>query len=131
MLIVVEGAGKEPIGNRMIESPKISNALNCATPHPASSLTFPRAVSKRERNLSWTGGNKTIRCTICHGPDLKGMGSVPPLAGRSPSQMTRADHDIQTGARNGPWAQVMKETVAQLTVDDIVNIVSYLASLQP
>jgi cytochrome c553 len=40
-------------------------------------------------------------------------------------------YDIQSGARNGPWAQLMKETVAQLSVDDMVSIASYTASRMP
>jgi cytochrome c553 len=45
--------------------------------------------------------------------------------------MARQLIDIQTGARNGPYDQLMKEPVRQLSSGDIVAIVAYLASLQP
>jgi hypothetical protein len=36
------------------------------------------------------GGGKTLPCTICHGPDLKGVGDIPPIAGRSPMSYMRS-----------------------------------------
>ena len=50
-----------------------------------------------------TGGNgRTIRCSICHGPDLKGLGGIPPIAGRSPSYLMRQLYDIKSArARAG------------------------------
>ena len=47
-----------------------------------------------------TGGNgKTVACGVCHGADLRGMGPVPGIAGRSPSYMARQMYDMQAGAR--------------------------------
>jgi mono/diheme cytochrome c family protein len=28
--------------------------------------------------------HQTVQCAICHGPDLKGLGKVPRIVGRSP-----------------------------------------------
>ena len=79
-----------------------------------------------------TGGNgKTETCTVCHGPQLKGLGPVPALAGRSPSYIARQLYDLQTGVRNGAWADLMNSTVKKLTIEDIVNIAAYTASLEP
>jgi cytochrome c553 len=36
--------------------------------------------------------------------------------------------DMQTGARHGEWAELMKPIVAKLTEEDLVNIVAYVAS---
>jgi cytochrome c553 len=66
---------------------------------------------------------------ICHGPGLKGLATVPPIAGRSPSYVVRQLNDIKTGARAGIATQLMKATVANLAVDDMVAIAAYLASL--
>ena len=86
----------------------------------------------RGENLVTTGGDgKTERCTVCHGPDLKGLGPVPALAGRSPSYVARQLYDLQTGVRNGAWSDLMDAAVMNLTVEDIVNIAAYTASLQP
>jgi cytochrome c553 len=79
-----------------------------------------------------TGGNgKTIACTACHGANLQGVGDIPGIAGRSPSQMARQLIDFRDGARNGPLAALMKLPVSKLTDDDIVAITAYLASLEP
>ena len=59
------------------------------------------------------------------------MGPVPALAGRSPSYIARQLYDLQTGVRNGAWSDLMDATVANLTVEDIVNIAAYTASLEP
>jgi cytochrome c553 len=132
MLAVVEDGGTEPIGQRVIEVSENYERTELRDPSSGFVAYVPKGSLARGKELVTTGGNgKTIRCTICHGPDLKGLGDVPSIAGRSPSQMTRQLIDIQTSARNGPWSQLMKEPVRQLTNDDIVNIVSYLASLQP
>jgi len=79
-----------------------------------------------------TGGNgKTIACRSCHGADLKGLGPVPPLAGRSPSYLMRQMFDMQQGFRKGEWTELMKPVVANLTTDDMMNIAAYTASLMP
>ncbi len=67
---------------------------------------------------------------MCHGADLKGLGPVPGLAGRSPSYSARQMFDMQTGARNGLWADLMKPVVAKLTEEDLINISAYTASLR-
>jgi cytochrome c553 len=89
------------------------------------------SIKKGEALVTTGGAGKTIKCSICHGADLKGIGNVPSISGRSPSYITRQLYDIQQGNRNGPWTQLMKEAVAKLTVDDMVSITAYLASRTP
>jgi cytochrome c553 len=92
----------------------------------------PVGSIKRGASLVTTGGGgKTIQCGICHGQDLKGVGDVPPLAGRSPTYTVRQLYDFQSGARAGLLSPQMKEAVAKLTVDDMVSIAAYTASLSP
>ncbi len=132
MLIPADGGGMEPIGNRVIEVPENLERTELRDPNSGFIAYVPKGSVKRGENLVMTGGNgRTIRCTLCHGENLKGLGYVPSIAGRSPSQMARQIIDIQTGARNGPWTQLMKEPVAKLTDADIVAITAYLASLKP
>ena len=65
-----------------------------------------------------TGGNgTTIPCGICHGPDLKGIGDVPGIAGRSPGNIARQLYYIQTGDRAGASVALMKAVVDKLTAD--------------
>ena len=79
-----------------------------------------------------TGGNgRTVACTTCHGLDLRGIGPVPALAGRSPSYMARQLYDLQQENRDGLWSDLMDRAVMNLTVEDIVDIVAYTASLDP
>ena len=40
-------------------------------------------------------------------------------------------YDLQTGVRNGAWSDLMDATVADLTIEDIVNIAAYVASIEP
>jgi cytochrome c553 len=57
-----------------------------------------------------------------------GLGPVPGIAGRSPSYLARQMYDMQMGARNGEWTQLMKPVVAKLTSEDLVNIAAYVSS---
>ena len=70
-------------------------------------------------------------CGVCHGPDLKGLGPVPPLAGRSPSYTVRQLFDFQQGNRKGAWSALMKAAVERLAVDDMIAIAAYTASREP
>ena len=71
------------------------------------------------------------QCALCHGADLKGLGPVPGLAGRSPSYLVRQMYDMQAGARHGVWTDLMKPVVAKLTDEDFVSIAAYLSSRMP
>jgi cytochrome c553 len=132
MLVETSGAGKEPIGHRIIEMPEDLERTELRDSKSGFVAYVPVGSIKKGEALVTTGGaGKTIRCGICHGADLKGLGNVPNLAGRSPSYIVRQLYDIQSGNRNGPWAALMKEAVAKLTVDDMVSIAAYTASRMP
>ena len=77
------------------------------------------------------GEGKTVQCGICHGPDLRGMGPIPGIAGRSPSYTFRQLYDIKHGTRAGTGAALMKPAVEKLTVEDMLNLAAYAASLAP
>ena len=85
----------------------------------------------RGRRIVLAGGDSSVACTVCHGPDLRGLGPVPALAGRSPTYMARQLWDLKTGVRDGAWSDLMDAAVANLTLEDIVDIVAYTASLEP
>jgi len=132
MLILKEGGKTEPIGQRVIEVPEDLERTELRDSSSGFVAYVPKGSLKRGADLVMTGASgTTLRCTICHGGDLKGIGNVPSIAGRSPSQMARQIIDIKNGARNGPWTQLMKETVSKLTDGDIVAITGYLASRTP
>ena len=132
MLVPIEGGGMEPIGERIIETAQSlepTEARDDASPFVAY---VPVGSVKKGEALVTTGGSgKTLRCSICHGQDLKGLGNVPFLAGRSPSYLVRQLYDIKSGSRHGPWSPLMKEAVANLTLEDMVNIAAYVSSRMP
>jgi cytochrome c553 len=68
---------------------------------------------------------------VCHGPELKGLGPIPNLAGRGPSYLARQIYDIKLGTRHGAMAALMKPVVEKLTDSDIVDLVAYVSSLEP
>jgi cytochrome c553 len=58
-------------------------------------------------------------------------GFAPPIAGRSPSYLARALYDFKLGSRSGSAARIMKPTVQNLSENDVIAIVAYVASLEP
>lgn len=132
MLVVDEGGAKEPIGKRIIETPENLERTELRDSLSGFIAYVPSGSIKRGAALVTTGGGgKTIRCSTCHGADLRGLGNVPSIAGRSPSYIVRQMYDIQNGSRNGPWTPLMKEAMAKLTVDDMVAIAAYTSSRMP
>lgn len=132
MYLPVEGAGKEPLGERIIEVP-VSTEQTEVYRNPRSGFIayVPVGSIKKGEALVTKGGSKTVRCGICHGADLKGMGPVPGIAGRSPSYLVRELYDMQQGTRRGEWSSLMKPVVSQLTNTDMVNIAAYVSSRTP
>jgi len=132
MLVQVEGGGTEPIGERIIETPENLERTELRDAASGFVAYVPVGSIKKGEALVTTGGaGKTIQCGFCHGPELKGMGPVPPLAGRSPSYIFRQLYDIQHGTRRGEWSVLMQGPVAHLSEGDMVSISAYLASRTP
>ena len=67
-------------------------------------------------------------CSTCHGANLEGIGPVPALAGRSPSYTMRQLFDMKTGARRGPWSELMKPIVTSMSVQDLAAVAAFAAS---
>jgi cytochrome c553 len=133
MYLRLEGKETEPLGLRIIETPEnVEHTEVLRDPRSGFIAYAPVGSIKKGEALVATGGNgKTVRCAVCHGADLRGLGPVPGLAGRSPSYMVRQMYDMQVGARHGVWTDLMKPVVAQLTDEDFVNIAAYLSSRTP
>lgn len=132
MFLALEGAeaGKEPIGQRIIEVPeKTEDTEVLRNPRSGFIAYVPTGSLKKGEALVTTGAaGKTTQCAVCHGANLEGLGPVPGLAGRSPSYIVRQLHDMQMGTRKGVWSDLMKPVVAKLTADDMLNIAAYTAS---
>ena len=131
-LLLVEGAEKEPLGKRILETPQNAEASEVLRdPHSGFFAYVPPGSIKRGEALVTKSGGKTTQCGLCHGADLKGLGPVPGIAGRSPSYLARQLYDMREGTRNGTWTQLMKPVVAKLSDEDILDIVAYTASRTP
>jgi cytochrome c553 len=132
MYAPVVNGGVEPIGQRIIEMPEDFERTELRDSRSGFIAYVPTGSVDKGKRLVRLGGNgKTQPCTVCHGDDLRGLGPVPPLAGRSPSYVVRQLFDLQTGARKGRWSPLMEAAVAQLSVADFVAIAAYTASLDP
>lgn len=130
--IAVEGAPKEPIGNRIVEVPEDAERTALRDSETGFVAYVPPGSLKRGEVLVATGGKATTTpCAICHGASLQGLGPVPPIAGRSPSYIARQLYDIQQGARGGAWSALMVPVVARLTPADMVAIAAYVSSQAP
>jgi cytochrome c553 len=125
LFLALEGAEKEPLGARIIEVPENTEATETLR-DPRSGFVAYAPVGSIKK-----GEALAKSCGVCHGPDLKGLGPVPALAGRSPSYLARQMYDMQQGARKGLWTDLMKPVVAKLSDEDMLNLVSYTASLKP
>jgi cytochrome c553 len=130
MLVALEGGGSEPIGQRIIEVPRDSVAVELRDPAVGFVAHVPPGSVERGRRLA-ADVSRGAPCTSCHGADLKGLADVPRLAGRSPSYLMRQLVDFVSGARNGPLAPPMVEVAKTLSEADMMALAAYAASLAP
>jgi len=132
MWLPLPGSAREPIGNRIIETPADVARTDLRDPHSGFIAYVPKGAVAKGRRLVTTGnGGRIIACTVCHGKDLNGIAPIPGIAGRSPSYVARQLYDMQQGARHGALTSLMQPVVAKFTAEDIVNIAAYTASVPP
>jgi cytochrome c553 len=118
--------GMEPLGQRIIEMPENLERTELRDASSSFVAYVPTGSIKKGESLV-----KSMSCGTCHGADLKGIGPVPPLAGRSPSYTVRQLFDLQQGNRKGPWSALMKASVEKMTIDDMIAIAAFASSREP
>src|SRR4030095_15518430 len=139
LFIREKGEMTEPVGRRVIEMPEDAEQTEVfRNPRSGFVAYVPVGSIAKGEMLATTGGatvvagkivpGTTIACTVCHGPDLKGIGDVPAIAGRSPSYLVRQLYDMQQGTRK---TDLMKAAVANLSNGDMVALAAYAASRVP
>jgi cytochrome c553 len=133
MLVADTPAATEPIGQRIIETPENLERTELRDDTSGFIAYVPEGSLQRGKQLVKTGDSgRTVPCAKCHGPGLRGTGNVPPISGRSPSYLVRQLFDMQSGARHGSSSKPMRpQVVSKLTIDDMVAIAAYVASLRP
>jgi len=124
--------GQEPIDQRIVEVPDDLDQFESYDDRARFTAYVPLGSLAKGEALVTTGeAGKTVQCAICHGPDLRGLGPVPSIAGRSPSYIVRQLFDMKHGQRTGPWSPLMAKVVANLDEEALVSIAAYLASREP
>ncbi len=100
-------AGTEPLGTRIVEIPQDMAQFEHRDLRARFTAYVPFGSIAKGEDLATTGGSgKTIPCGNCHGPDLKGVGLIPSIAGRSPSYIVRQLYDFQRGTPCGSFGRV-------------------------
>ncbi|MBI4887027.1 MAG: cytochrome C-binding protein, partial [Acidobacteria bacterium] len=89
MRFVSKEGGMEPIAGRIIELPEDAEHAELRDPHSPFMAYVPVGSIRKGEALVTTGGGRTVRCALCHGADLKGLGPAPGLASRSPIYTVR------------------------------------------
>ena len=128
---VAPGPRREPIGVRIVEVAEDRQRSGMADPRSGFIAYAPPGSVARGRALVVRGVGGQPPCAACHGADLKGSGTAPPLAGRSPTYLARQLWDMRTGARHNRSAAPMAPVASALDPAKIVDVVAYLASLKP
>lgn len=124
--------GSEPLGNRVIDMAMDGEAHELHDPFtryvsyvPPGSISRGRALATIDR------GTATKPCTSCHGPQLRGVGLVPPIAGRAPSYIMRQLIAFKMGTRSSAAAAPMRDEAATLSLDDMIAAAAYAGSRRP
>ena len=132
MRFVWPGGPSEAIAGRIIELPEDAVRAEARDGHSGFVAEVPKgSIAKGEALARQGGGGKTIACAICHGPDLRGLGEVPRIAGRSAIYLMRQLTLIQNGTRASEQAVLMQAVVKQLSQDDMVALAAYVAAQTP
>jgi cytochrome c553 len=130
--MVSRNGGTEPIGQRIVEVPVDAEQFEHRDTRSQFIAYVPKGSIARGEALAKTGGaGITTPCATCHGPDLRGIASVPGIAGRSPSYLVRQIYDFQQHARAGLAGALMLPVVEKLSHDDMISLAAYVASLTP
>jgi len=128
----VKDGGTEPIGQRIVEVPVDAVQFEHRDTRSQFVAYAPKgSIAKGEALVKTGGAGLTVPCTICHGPDLKGIAAIPGIAGRSPSYLVRQLYDFQQHARAGSAGALMAPVVEKLSHDDMISLAAYAASLTP
>jgi cytochrome c553 len=128
----VPAGGTEPLGNRIVEGPPDFERHELRDDGMTYIAYVPPGSIKRGRSIATTGPDGlATACVTCHGPKLAGIGLVPPIAGRYPTYIVRQLVAFKSGARSTPASQPMQAVVARLSVEQMIAVAAYAASLRP
>ncbi len=122
------GGGTEPIGDRIVELTDDMPRLMIGDDHVMLTDYAPPGAIVRGQQVAESGGGGGLPCQGCHGPALRGNGTVPPIAGRPAGYIARTLWDIRMGARRNAGVAPMRSIARGLTPAQIRDVSAYLAS---
>jgi cytochrome c553 len=128
---VSPGGGDEPLGGRIIEIAEDQERFERRDERTSFIAYVPKGSLATGATLSERSAEGAGPCASCHGPSLRGGPSAPPIAGRSPSYIMRQLVAFKTGARDGGGAAPMSALTSALSLQDMVALSAYVASLSP
>lgn len=127
---IVDG-GDESLGDRIIEVPRDFERHELRDARLEYVAYVPPGSVERGRHLAMAGTASVPSCASCHGPDLRGVALVPPIAGRSPTYLMRQLVAFRTRARQAPAGLPMQSVVDGLDLRDMIAAAAYAGSLPP
>jgi cytochrome c553 len=131
VLVPDKNGAREPIGERIIETPADFHRHELGDEHVENLAYVPPGSIARGAVIAARGVGAAAACESCHGTKLQGVGLIPPLAGRSPTYIVRELILFRTGKRTNPQAAPMRTEASQLSVNDMIAVAAYAASREP
>lgn len=132
MYVAMQGEGAVPLGQRIIEVALDPERHELRDSESGYRAYVPAGSIARGRHIAQDGlRGPASACATCHGADLRGLGTIPPLAGRSPTYIVRQLLAFRTGARAAPAGEPMRPVVAVMDVEQMIAAAAYAASLEP
>jgi len=126
------GSRRETLGERIVETPDDFYRFELRDSTVGYTAYVPPGSIARGRELVSSGDRGRVpACAMCHGAGLRGSADVPPLAGRSPTQLFRQLAAFHARTRHGAHDTPMLIEAAPMSTADMIAIVAYLASLKP
>ena len=130
--VTAGGDETEALGQRIIEVAIDHERHELRDSASAYRAYVPRGSIARGQTIAQSGqGAPALACVACHGTDLRGVGAIPPLAGRSPTYIVRQLLAFRTGSRSAATGAPMMSVVSLMNVDDMIAAAAYAASLEP
>lgn len=131
VLVPDADGAREPIGQRIIDTPADFKAFEAGDDHVGVIAYVPPGSIARGARIAAHGVGAAPACETCHGPDLRGTGAIPPLAGRPPTYIARELILFRLGKRNNAGAAPMRFEASQLTLQDMIDVAANAASRKP
>jgi cytochrome c553 len=122
----------EPLGKRLLEFAPDAVRHESRDDELCYIAYVPPGSVARGRHIAQAGSDSPANaCNSCHGPQLRGVELVPPIAGRSPTYILRQLLAFQTGTRKGATGLPMHAVVKNLRIGEMIDAAAYAGSLPP